>query len=325
MLGHNKTAPLSVGFVSNFWGAVQFEESFFVIVSTCIIKRSRKGSIMKIPSAVRPSPIAGSWYPGNATVLRSEVRRYLDAAQLPALLGPVLGVISPHAGYRYSGPTAGYAYRAVQGQSYDLVVVASPLHDYLPYPFLTSAHQSYATPLGEIEVDTTLLEQLNERLQKRSGERLTAIANDHEHSLEIQLPFLQTALIRPFRLLPLMIREQNPAALQEMGEVLAETTQGKNLLLVASTDLSHFYTEDKANELDAVMMAQFAAFSPQGVLQTQEENTGFACGSGAVAVILWAAKALGAKQVTLLHHGSSGEASGDHDRVVGYGAAAITR
>jgi len=276
-------------------------------------------------SAVRPSPIAGSWYPGNATVLRSEVSRYLDSARLPALPGPVLGVISPHAGYHYSGPTAGYAYRAVQGQSYDLVVVASPLHDYLPYPFLTSAHQSYATPLGEIEVETDLLQQLNEKLQKRSGEHLTAIANDHEHSLEIQLPFLQTALSQPFRLLPLMVREQNPAALQEMGEVLAETVAGQHLLLVASTDLSHFYPEEEANPLDATMMAQFAAFSPQGVLQAEASNTGFACGSGAVAVILWAAKALGGKQVTLLHHSTSGETSGDHERVVGYGAAAITQ
>ena len=276
-------------------------------------------------SAVRPSPIAGSWYPGNATVLRSEVSRYLDSARLPALPGPVLGVISPHAGYHYSGPTAGYAYRAVQGQSYDLVVVASPLHDYLPYPFLTSAHQSYATPLGEIEVETDLLQQLNEKLQKRNGEHLTAIANDHEHSLEIQLPFLQTALSQPFRLLPLMVREQNPAALQEMGEVLAETVAGQHLLLVASTDLSHFYPEEEANPLDATMMAQFAAFSPQGVLQAEASNTGFACGSGAVAVILWAAKALGGKQVTLLHHSTSGETSGDHERVVGYGAAAITQ
>ncbi|NMC85986.1 MAG: AmmeMemoRadiSam system protein B [Anaerolineaceae bacterium] len=276
-------------------------------------------------SAVRPSPIAGSWYPGNATVLRSEVSRYLDSARLPALPGPVLGVISPHAGYHYSGPTAGYAYRAVQGQSYDLVVVASPLHDYLPYPFLTSAHQSYATPLGEIEVETDLLQQLNEKLQKRSGEHLTAIANDHEHSLEIQLPFLQTALSQPFRLLPLMVREQNPAALQEMGEVLAEIVAGQHLLLVASTDLSHFYPEEEANLLDATMMAQFAAFSPQGVLQAEASQTGFACGSGAVAVILWAAKALGGKQVTLLHHSTSGKTSGDHERVVGYGAAAITQ
>ena len=276
-------------------------------------------------SAVRPSPIAGSWYPGNATVLRSEVSRYLDSARLPALPGPVLGVISPHAGYHYSGPTAGYAYRAVQGQSYDLVVVASPLHDYLPYPFLTSAHQSYATPLGEIEVETDLLQQLNEKLQKRNGEHLTAIANDHEHSLEIQLPFLQTALSQPFRLLPLMVREQNPAALQEMGEVLAEIVAGQHLLLVASTDLSHFYPEEEANLLDATMMAQFAAFSPQGVLQAEASQTGFACGSGAVAVILWAAKALGGKQVTLLHHSTSGKTSGDHERVVGYGAAAITQ
>jgi MEMO1 family protein len=274
---------------------------------------------------VRPSPIAGSWYPGDEKVLRNQVNEYLDQARPPALPGELIGLISPHAGYQYSGPTAGYSYRCAKGKSYGLVVIASPLHEYLPYPFLTSAHESYATPLGEIPIDLELLEKFKSSLSETSGDRVIAIANDREHSLEIQLPFLQVTLAAPFKLLPLMVRENNPEVLQLFGETLASVLLGKNVLLVASSDLSHFYTEEEANQLDRHMMAQFKAFSPEDVLLAEAENTGFACGSGAVAVILWAAKGLGGKQVTLLHHSTSADSTHDRSNVVGYGAAAISR
>lgn len=274
---------------------------------------------------VRPSPIAGSWYPGSEKELREQVSSYIDQAKPPTVPGELIGLISPHAGYQYSGPTAGYSYHCVKGKTYDLVVIASPLHEYLPYPFLTSAHEKYATPLGEVPIDLELLEKFKTALTEMSGDRIIPIANDREHSLEIQLPFLQAALAAPFKLLPIMVRENNPDALQLFGEILASVLKGQNVLLVASTDLSHFYTKEEADQLDEHMMAQFKAFSPEGILRAESENTGFACGSGAVAMILWAAKELGGKQVTLLHHSTSADSTHDSSNVVGYGAAAISR
>jgi len=280
---------------------------------------------MTTPQPIRPSPIAGSWYPRDAAILRAQVSQFIEKADFPTLPGEVMGVISPHAGYLYSGATAGYSYRCVQNKSYDLVVIASPLHDYLPQPFITTAHAQYATPLGNVPVDFKLLEELDQSLQAQAGPRLVAIANDSEHSLEIQLPFLQVALSGPFALLPLMVREHKPVVLRQFSAVLAGLLQGKKVLLIASTDLSHFYKLDQANKLDEHMLAQFQALSPYGVLRAEAEKTGFACGSGAVALILWTAKALGADGVTVLHHTTSAEATHDRSNVVGYGAAAITK
>lgn len=274
-------------------------------------------------SPIRPSPIAGTWYPGNPKLLRDEIAGFIEEAIPQELEGKLIGIIVPHAGYRYSGPTAGYGYRCVSGMSFERVAVLSPLHDYMPYPFLTSAHESYVTPLGTIKVDHASLDELNQTLFKKTGTKMVSISNDHEHSIEIQLPFLQYALTTPFQLIPLMVREQQPVALQHFGECLAEVLKGKNTLLVASTDLSHFFTETEANHLDKQMLAEISAFSPEGVLRAEEEQTGFACGSGAVAVVLWAARALGATKVTVLYHSTSAEATGDTSQVVGYGAAAI--
>ncbi len=274
-------------------------------------------------SPVRPSPIAGSWYPGDPATLRAAVNGYIDSAQVHTLDGNVIGLVSPHAGYIYSGPTAGYAYRVVKDKAFDTIAVFSPLHAYRPEPFLTSAHAAYETPLCKLEIDQTLLSALQRELQKSAGVDLAAIAYDREHSLEIQLPFLQCALSKPFKLLPIMVREYRPQPLKAFAQALARTLKGSNALLVASTDLSHFFTEDEANKLDSFMLEKIKEFSPEGVLKAEEDGTGSACGNGAVAVVLWAARELGGKKVTILHHSTSAHATGDRSQVVGYGAAAI--
>ncbi|PKN89874.1 MAG: AmmeMemoRadiSam system protein B [Chloroflexi bacterium HGW-Chloroflexi-4] len=273
---------------------------------------------------VRPSPIAGSWYSSNADQLHQEIEGYLSAARNPDINGRLVGLIAPHAGYFYSGATAGFAYQMVKGLSFDLCVLVSPLHNYQPYPLLTSAHNTYATPLGQIEVDHDLLNKFNILLNAAGLTQSQPIANDREHSLEIQLPFLQTALAAPFRLLPLMIRTSDPGYISKAAKVLANLIREKKVLLVASTDLSHFYEESTANVLDQAMLKHMTDFSPEGVLQAEADEEGFACGSGAVAFVLWTAKALGANQVSLLDYSTSARASKDTSSVVGYGALAIT-
>jgi len=280
---------------------------------------------MVTSNSIRPSPIAGSWYSAERGKLTKEINGYIDSALIPPLPGKVIGLIAPHAGYFYSGATAGYAYRAVKGYQYDLCVVVSPFHNYLPDPLLTTSHQAYQTPLGKIEVDQELLTELGELLAHKSLPIPSPIANDREHSLEIQLPFLQTALIGPFKLLPLMVRTSDRVTLQGVGETLAELIRGRNALLVASTDLSHFYDHQTANKFDEVILKRIADLSPLGVLEAESREEGFACGSSAVALTLWAACSLGADKVTLLHHSTSAESSGDTSSVVGYGALAITR
>jgi AmmeMemoRadiSam system protein B len=274
---------------------------------------------------VRPSPIAGSWYPSDPAMLASEIQAYIDQAVPPPVTGEVVGLIAPHAGYFYSGATAGYGYRTVLGKSFDHCVIFSPLHDYLPYDLITSAHSAYGTPLGKVMVDHELITVISEKIQKRTGTSLQHMANDREHSLEIQLPFLQQVLASPFTLVPIMVRTHEPGLLKNTAQAVAEGLTGLNVLLVASTDLSHFYSERDANDLDAQMLKQMTDFSPEGVLKAESCGEGFACGAGAVAVMLWTAQFMGASKATLLHYSTSAAASGDSTRVVGYGALAITR
>jgi MEMO1 family protein len=280
---------------------------------------------MRDISAVRPSPIVGSWYPGSRDVLKSDIRMYLDQAAPCEIAEKIYGLIAPHAGYYYSGSTAGYAYRCVQGLQFDICAVFSPLHDYQPFDLLTTGHAAYDTPLGEIPVAASLVNEIDAELQAAHPNlSLQRITHDREHSLEIQLPFLQVALKDGFELVPIMVRTHNPEKLQETARVIAKSLMNKRVLVVASTDLSHFYPESTANALDKNMTKYFIKFDPEGVLDAEATRTGFACGAGAVALALWTTRFLGAKQVTLLHHTTSAETSGDTSSVVGYAAAAIT-
>ncbi len=276
---------------------------------------------------VRLSPIAGTWYPADPQVLATEVDRYLAEAakRLPPLEGEVVGVVAPHAGLRYSGPVAGYAFAAVQGMAPDVVAVVAPMHYPYREPLLTTAHHAYATPLGEIPVARDLLAAFGDQLEIRLGLRPTPVLNDPEHALEIELPFLQRALAKPFRLLPLMVRDYRPSVCRAVGEALAEVLAEHSALLVASTDLSHYYPATVARQLDETMLRRIAALDPEGVLRAEREGTGFACGAGPVAAVLWASKALGAQRGVVLRYGTSGDITGDHTSVVGYGAVAILR
>jgi MEMO1 family protein len=286
---------------------------------------------MKNVLGVRPSPIAGQWYPGDAHKLAAQVDRYMDQARLPQLDGEIVAVMAPHAGHLYSGPVAGYAFAALRGMKPAVVIVVSPMHQPYWEPLLTTAHSAYATPLGDIPVQRAALDELDGFLNAELGFGLTPVANDMEHSLEIELPFLQRALAAPFELVPVMLREQGKAVSQGLGRALArllssgQALAGQSAILVASTDLSHFYTQVEAKRLDGTLLRQVEKFDPEGVLRVEELNQGFACGHGALAAVLWAARELGGNHVQVLKHATSGDVTGDYDRVVGYGAAVITR
>jgi MEMO1 family protein len=274
---------------------------------------------------LRPSPIAGQWYPADKVRLSSSILQYLESADLPHLGGKVTALIAPHAGHSYSGPVAGSAFAAVRGMMPDLVAVISPMHQPYQHALLTTGHQAYSTPLGDIHVDKDALQNLNEILRRELGQGLEPVRNDTEHSLEIELPFLQAALAGEFKLLPVMMRDQSRHIARILGKALAKTLQGVNALLVGSTDLSHFYSQREANSLDREMLKHLEAFDPDAIIQAEVEGKGFACGRGAMAAVLWAAMDLGADDVKILDYATSGDITGNYSRVVGYGSAAIIR
>jgi AmmeMemoRadiSam system protein B len=202
---------------------------------------------------VRPSPIAGRWYEGDPKALARSVDAYLDNAQLPDLEGEVVAVIAPHAGHVYSGPVAGYAFAAVRGRTPDVVAVIAPMHHPYYEPLITTAHRAYSTPLGDISVDREALSELDTVLKSELFFGLSPVENDPEHSLEIELPFLQRALASNWKLLPVMVRVREASISERFGKALAKVLRGKNFVLVASTDLSHFYNQQTALVYDRSM------------------------------------------------------------------------
>lgn len=265
---------------------------------------------------VRKSAIAGTWYPGTARELGATVDRFLSGVDRTSLDGRLLGVISPHAGYTYSGQVAAYAYRELQGLSFDVVAVISPMHRMYVGPYVINAADYYETPLGLVEVDRTLIDAL------AADVPLSLVEWDDEHSLEIQLPFLQRVL-PPFKLLPVMQGDQSLPACEVLADGLAKVLRGKNALLVASTDLSHFHAYQAATVLDHVVRTYIEAYDPEGLARALQDGDAEACGGGPVASVMLAARALGANRATILNYANSGDVTGDLRRVVGYLSAAI--
>ncbi len=274
---------------------------------------------------VRPSPIAGRWYEGNAKALSRSVDEFLTDAKLPDLDGDVVGVIAPHAGHIYSGAVAGYAFAALRSRTPDLVAVISPMHHPYSEPLLTTSHAAYWTPLGEVPVERDALNQLDVILKSELGFGLSPVSRDPEHSLEIELPFLQRALKSDWKLLPVMVRALDPRTSQGLGRALAQVLRGQSALLVASTDLSHYYNQTAALKFDRAMLQAIESFDPEAAFDLERAGKGFACGLGAVTAVLWAARELGADRVKVLRHATSGDVTGDYTSVVGYGAAVILK
>ena len=189
---------------------------------------------------------------------------------------------------------------------------------------MSSGHSHYKTPLGEIPIDANLLAKLNDEMRSKMDQELVLMRNDPEHSLEIELPFLQMVLPNLFGILPIMVREHNLRSLQELANCIHTILAGQNALVVISTDLSHFYPLATANHLDARMLDAMATLQPEKVEELAQKGQGEACGLGAVLLGMILCKLAGAKQLQVIKHDTSATASGDTQSVVGYGSAIIT-
>lgn len=263
---------------------------------------------------VRPSPIAGTWYPAHPGHLASSVDAYIQQAEIPTIDGHIVGILAPHAGHRYSGPVAGYAYKALQGLEVDVVALIGPSHRRYPSQVLTSGHEAYETPLGQVPLDRTMLEALSAQVP------LGTVREDSEHSLEIELPFLQRVL-GSFRLIPLALIDQSLPMAERLGAALADVLRDQKALLVASSDLSHFFPQAVAHQLDQKVLDAVAAYDPAGVIEAEEYGQKLACGHGAIATVMIAARALGADASLIVRHATSGDVTRDFAQVVGYASA----
>lgn len=267
----------------------------------------------------RAARFAGSWYPGSPAVLEQDLDAYLAAVTPVSGPGRLRGLVVPHAGYKYSGPVAAHAYALLRGQRDLRVVLVGPSHREVFEGVAVLRAGELETPLGSIPIDSELADAL---LQD-------AIVRDHaaphaqEHSLEMQLPFLRR-LVPGVRVVPLLMGTQSRAEVEALAQAFARVGRDLDMLLVASSDLSHYHPAGVANELDRQVIAHVEGLDAEGLMTRLEGFRGHACGGGPMVAVISACRALGATQATALRYADSGDAGErDKSRVVGYLAAAF--
>jgi hypothetical protein len=277
-------------------------------------------------ATTRPAGFAGSWYPGTASAVAREVDEYLEAVP-PApgagsAHGRLVGLVSPHAGLRYSGPVAAHGYSLLRGRAPATVVLVGPSHRAAFDGVAIHSLGAWRTPLGEVGIDDAAAAAVRNAA--------TGLVFDdpgvhrQEHSLEMQLPFLQRVL-GAFRIVPLVMGSQSRDEIEGLAAALGSALAGRDAVLVASSDLSHYEPAAVANRLDAEVVAAVSRFDEEALLRRLESRGNVACGGGPVVAVMRAARALGATRAVVLKYGDSGDVEAhDKSHVVGYLSAALT-
>ncbi len=272
---------------------------------------------------IREPAVSGAFYPANATVLLRDIQGYLKKVPKIEMDGKVVGLVAPHAGYVYSGQVAAYAYGAIMDASYDTVVVVAPSHRaYFPGVAVLK-EGSYRTPLGLIEVDEEMAQAVSAAstlIRPNPG------AHSAEHSLEVQLPFLQAVLQR-FRLLPLVMGVQDLATCRAVADAIfsASVKLKREILVVGSTDLSHYHNDKKAVALDGIVVKHLQDFDEAGLMADVAGERCEACGAGPMVVAMMISRMMGATESKVLRYAHSGDVSGDRSAVVGYVSAVFVK
>jgi MEMO1 family protein len=300
-----------------------------VFVAQCVTPdqpvAARPGSAKE---KVRPPTVAGAFYPGDANEITRVVDEYLAKANVAPIEGQLVAITAPHAGYEYSGPVAAHSFALLKGRKFQRVVVISPCHiEAFDFSSIYDG-DAYSTPLGAIPVDKEFAQKLaaSSSSIKISGRGHGTVEGRGEHSLEVELPFLQRTF-GTFKLVPIVMGDQNYDIERALGVALAKAIQSappsESTLIVASSDLSHFHTYDEAVRLDHKVLNALEEWDYFNMSQNFERRIWEACGGGPIVAAMIAAERLGANRAKVLKYANSGDATGDKSRVVGYGAAAF--
>jgi MEMO1 family protein len=274
---------------------------------------------------IRPSAVAGTWYPGSAGALTKDVDAYLAAVPDPPA-GRVDAIIAPHAGLMFSGPVGAYSYKAAAASQdpFEVAVLVGPSHFEAFEGVALWPEGAFATPLGEAPIDAAGAAAMS------AASIVHAMPSAHmrEHSLEMQLPFLKR-LLPDLPIVPLLVGFQRRETIEALAGALVTAFRGRRALLVASTDLSHYFDATRAARLDGRTTEAVRAFDADALLRQfegypeHERGRYVACGGGPAIAVMMAARVLGASDAQVLNYAHSGQISGDDERVVGYLAAAF--
>ncbi len=275
--------------------------------------------------AIRPAAVAGTWYPGRPDALAHEIDALLAGAD-DWRDGGITALVAPHAGLMFSGSVGACAYRAAAGQSYDVLVLVGPSHFVAFDGVALFPDGAFETPLGNVPIDAPGASAV---AAYPVVAPLPAV-HRREHSLEMQLPFVRR-VFPDVPIVPLLIGSQTRKTILALGEALAGAFNERRALLVASTDLSHYFDAPTAKMLDRRVTENLETFDVERLLALyesypeHERGRSVACGGGAAIAVMLAARTLGATDGRVLAYAHSGEVSGDYAGVVGYVSAAFGR
>ncbi|HVP23184.1 MAG TPA: MEMO1 family protein [Conexivisphaerales archaeon] len=276
---------------------------------------------------VRRPAVAGQFYPSDRSQLETEIREAFLGPTGPGKLPPgtfdgeIIATVNPHAGYEYSGGFAANSFYALSSKKrIDLAVVVGPNHYGLGSGVAVPQSDEWETPLGKVGIDL----QAAKRLMVESHlVDMDDAAHWKEHSIEVQVPFLQFTFGSAFKLLPISMAMQDMPTAIEVGDHIAGMIKDRNFVLIASSDFTHYEPGPVASEKDHEALEKILSFDVAGLYRVIEKHDITMCGYGPVAAVMTAAKQLGADKAKLLRYGSSGDVTGDYSSVVGYGSVAF--
>jgi len=269
---------------------------------------------------IRRPAVAGSWYPGTAAELSKEIDGYLGRALPVDLPRDPIAVIAPHAGYAYSGPTAAWSFLQLKGRNYDAVIVMAPSHQEWFDGVSVWDRGAYQTPLGLVPVDVGLAKAIE---KADPDVHFTTKGHGGEHSLEIELPFLQRT-VPNLKIVPLVIADRSLSTCQKLARAIKEAVGSRKVLLVASSDLYHGYSYEDCVQSDNQTLEHVETLDAEGLCKGLESGKYMACGGGPITVAIMAAKLMGATEAKILKQTNSNDVMGERGGyVVGYGAVAI--
>jgi len=273
-------------------------------------------------SPVRHPAVSGTFYPAEREVLADDVARMLDAAEYVAVPGVLIGLVVPHAGIMYSGPVAAYAYRQLPSGSYPRAILVGPSHRHRIDTVSVYPEGIWTVPNGEFPVDAAFVGEFQSRLPiEVEGPG----PHREEHCLEVQLPFLAETLGQ-VPIVPMLLGPPTLTVCDAIGAGLADTIRADNpAILLASTDLSHYHNQQRAEGLDRPAIDAILSLSAETLEGAARDGRCELCGLAAVMTVLSAATRLGANRATLLRYATSGDVTGDLVQVVGYAAIALSR
>ncbi len=276
---------------------------------------------------IRTPAVAGMFYPGETNELKKSIQESFLHSYGPGKLPPsessekIFGVISPHAGYMYSGPIACNSIYSISGSSAELYIIIGPNHWGIGCNVATMKDCMWETPIGTVEVDTEAAEEIS-KLTKVI--EIDFFSHTKEHSLEVQVPILQETFSNKFKILPIALVNQNQDVAIEVGKAMAKIAQKKKTMIIGSSDFTHYEPNDFAHKQDKALIEQILKMDVDGFYDVLHKRQVTACGYGAIAATMIASKELGATKGTLLRYATSGDITGDKSSVVGYGSIIFT-